>query len=137
MSKLVHVNKIEMLRCEDLIPMIVLSDTTCRFSREPFFTFMDIHELVGVTVEDSYENNQKVFTTTATFATCCKKPLTDRRMAFRLTSVDGKRYMIGTNSRPYPIIRQNNTFPDKPADSMLKSVTITWKAMTPMLLIVE
>ncbi|MGX8697961.1 MAG: hypothetical protein ACSW8D_16395, partial [Prevotella sp.] len=92
---------------------------------------------VGVTIEDSYENNQKVYTTTATFNTCDKQPMTVRQAAFRLTSVDGKRYMIGTDSRPYPIIRERNPFPEKPVDSSLKTVTITWKSLMPMLLIVE
>ena len=63
--------------------------------------------------------------------------MTVRQAAFRLTSVDGKRYMIGTDSRPYPIIRERNPFPEKPVDSSLKTVTITWKSLMPMLLIVE
>lgn len=136
MSKLVHVNKIEMVRCEELIPMVILSDTSCRMLRELDFINLDIQELVGVTVEDNYENNEKVFTTTATFTTKCKKPLTDRRMAFRLTGVNGWKYMIGTNQRPYPVIKETNEFPEKPADSTLKAVKVIWKSPYPMLRIV-
>ena len=137
MSKLVHINKLEMVRIEELTPMRVISDTSCRFTREVDFIEIAIHELVGVSIEDSYENNQKIYTTTASFSTCCKHPFTYRRMAFRLTSVDGKRYMIGTNSRPYPIIKEKNPFPEKVADSTLKTVTVSWKSLFPMLLIVE
>ncbi|MGP1465255.1 MAG: hypothetical protein ACTTKJ_06530 [Prevotella koreensis] len=137
MSKLVHINSIEMVRCEELVPMKILSDTTCRFSREPDFIKMNIQELVGVSIENNYENNQNVFSTTATFSTSCKFPLTNRRFAFRLTSVDGKRYMIGTKNRPYPIIKEKNPFPEKPSDSTLKTVSITWKALHPMMLILE
>lgn len=126
-----------MVRCEELATMKIISGTSCRFSQEPDFSEMDIQELVGVTIEDNYDNNQKAFTTTATFDTRCKQPMTDRHVAFRLTSVDGKRYMIGTNGRPYPIVKEKNAFPVKPADSTLKTVSITWKALYPMLLIME
>lgn len=137
MSKLVHVNKIEMIRCEDLISLKIISDTSCRFQNNPFFVNLNIHDLVGISIEDSLENNQKVYNTVATFQCCCKQPLTDRRLAFRLTSIDGKRYLIGTNNRPYPIIKEKNTFPEKPTDSTLKNVSVTWKALYPMLLIVD
>lgn len=136
MSKLVHVRKIEIADACSLGSIQVFNETTCRFKSDPVFSEISIKELVGVTVEDSYENNQKVYTTTATFNTCDKTPMTVRQAAFRLTSMDGKRYMIGTDSRPYPIIKERNPFPEKPADSTLKTVTITWKALLPMLLIV-
>lgn len=137
MSKLVHVRSIEMTKAENLYPMQILSQVACRFTREVDFKEINIQELVGVTIEDSYENNQKVYTTTATFQTCEKEPITERQMAFRLTSLDGKHYIIGTNARPFPIIKERNPYPEKPTDSTLKTVTITWKALFPMLSVIE
>ena len=137
MSKLVHVHKIEMADASNLGSLRVVGEASCRFKSLAVFSEIHIHELVGVTIEDSYENNQKVYTTTATFKTCDKMPLTVRQVAFRLTSVSGQQYMIGTGSRPYPIIKESNPFPEKPADSTLKTVTITWKAPLPMLLVID
>lgn len=137
MSKLVHINKVEITKVDNLSVMRVLSDTKCRFTSEVSFEEICIQELAGVTIEDSYDNNQKVYTTTVSFHTREKQPITDRRIAFRLTSVDGKRYMVGTNTRPFPLIKENNAFPEKPADSSLKAVKVTWKSLLPMLLIVE
>lgn len=115
----------------------IIGETTCRFKSLPVFSEINIKGLVGVTIEDGYENNQRVFTTTATFNMCDKKPMNVRQAVFRLTSIDGKRYMIGTDSRPYPVIKERNPFPEKPADSSMKTVTIAWKSLLPMLLIVE
>ena len=137
MSKFVHVIKIEMAEACTLENLQLVGESSCRFKSQVGFSEISINELVGVTVEDSYENNQKIYTTTATFQTCDKKPLTARQVAFRLTSIDGSQYMIGTSSRPYPIIKERNPFPEKPADTTLKTVTITWKSLLPMLLIVE
>ena len=137
MSKLVHINKIELASSESLSMLVVIDESTCRFKSSAAFTEININELVGVTVEDELVNNQRVYTTTATFKSCSKIPMEARRKAFRLTSVDGQRFMIGTNARPYPIIKENNPFPEKPTDSSLKTVTITWKAPHPMLRILE
>lgn len=122
---------------ESLSYLKIVSDISCRFTHNVSFEEICINEVVGVTIEDSYENNQKVYTTTAIFQTCDKLPITKRHLSFRLTGIDGKRYMIGTNSRPFPIIKENNPYPEKVTDSSLKTVTITWKSMLPMLLIVD
>ena len=131
----VHVIKIEMIRIEDLNSLQVTSPTTCRMKSSLFFTDLEIQDLVGVTVEDSYENAQRKYNTTVTFKTPCRKLLALSRMAFRLTDVNGNQYLVGTNSRPYAIIKELQTFPDKVPDSSLKQFTITWKSMHPMLLI--
>ena len=133
---MVHINKIEFTRTENLTPLKIVDNVSCIFTREVDFTKIDIQELVGVNIEDSYENNQKVYTTTATFTTRCKEPFYNRCLAFRLSSVDGKRYLIGTNGRPYPIIKEKNPFPEKVPDSSMKIITITWKSTFPMLLII-
>lgn len=137
MSKLVHVNKIEFTSAALLVPMRMASATSCRFSSAVAFTEINIEDLVDVIIEDEYENNQRVYTTTASFRTCSKSVVLGRKLAFRLTSVDGKRFMIGSRTRPYPIIRVKDPFPGRPTDDTLKTVTVTWKALTPMLLIEE
>lgn len=137
MSNLVHFRSIEKVRVENLTSLEIISESSCLLTREPDFKEINIFELVGVTIEDSYENHRKIYTTTATFKTCDKEPIVERMLAFRVTSLDGKRFLIGTNTRPYPIIKERNPYPEKPTDSTLKTVTVTWKAIYPMLLIIE
>ena len=124
-----------MIRIEDLNSLQMISPSSCRMKSSLLFTDLEIQDLVGVTVEDSYENAQRKYTTTVTFKTPCRKFLALRCMAFRLTDANGNQYLIGTNSRPYPIIKELQTFPDKVPDSSLKQFSITWKSMHPMLLI--
>lgn len=133
MLKLVHVNKIEKVRIADLSSLRIVSPSTCRFVKDVHFSEISIKELAGVSVEDSYENNQKIFTTTITFHAMDHEPLSDRQYAFRLTTVKGEKFLVGTNTRPYPIIKENTPYPEKPADNMLKKMTITWKSIYPML----
>lgn len=117
--------------------MIILSDDKCKFTGQPTFTKISINELVGVEIEDEYKKNQKVYTITAKFSTCDKEAMTGLHLAFRLTAVNGKKYLLGTNARPYPIIKEVNTYPEKATDSTLKTVTVIWKSLHPLLQIVE
>lgn len=136
MSNLVHVVSIEKVNSEKLTPIRIISKAKCHFNAEVNFEEIKVQELVGVTIEDAYENNQKIYTVTAQFLMKDKEPLTDRHLSFKLTSINGKQYLLGTNSRPFPIIKENNNFPEKPADSQMKQVTITWKSTYSLLQIV-
>lgn len=122
-----------MIRIEDLSSLRLISKSACRIKQSLLFTNLEIQELVGVNCEDNYEKGQRVYTTTVTFKTPCRKLLALSRMAFRLTDVNGDQYMVGTNSRPFPIIKEVQNYPEKVPDSSLKQFSITWKSMCPML----
>lgn len=136
MTKLVHILKIESAPSGFLSAMSVVDGESCIIPAV-HFTEIEIHDVVGVKISDEYENNQKIYTTTATFRTARKTPVAMRRQVFRLTSMDGKRFLLGTSDRPYPVVKEENPFPEKPVDGMLKTVTITWKSVLPLLSIIK
>lgn len=136
MRKLVHIYKIEQAFCNELLAMTIIRKSSCKLPLGVnFCEIEEISGLVGAKIEDEEVNGQKVFTSTVTFQTYCKETFQGKRCAFRLTSIDGTQFLVGTYSRPYPIIKENNAFPEKPGDSDMKTVTITWKAPLPMLTI--
>lgn len=137
MLKLVYIRSIEKVKAEDLTSLEIISESSCRLAHDVTFEKINIHGLVGVNVEDTYDNNQRMFTTTATFLTYDKEPIAERQLAYRVTSIEGQCYLIGTNARPFPVIKEKNPFPEKPGDSILKTVTITWKSLLPMLRIIK
>ena len=136
MTNLVHILKIECVSSASLDGMLVIDKNKCRIPTVTF-SMIDILDMVGVKVTDAYEDNQRIYTTTATFKTCDKRPSDLRGMAFRLTSKTGAQFMIGTGSRPYPVVKEDNPYPEKAVDPMTKTVTITWKSPYPPLLIIN
>lgn len=138
MTKLVHINKIEFIRSSELSGLIRVTNSSCRIPSDVNFTEInEIVNLVGVKMEDESQKGETVYTTTVTFQTKRKDVVRWKRIAFRLTSIDGNQFLVGTGSRPYPVVKENNTFPEKPGDSTLKTVTITWRSLLPMLYIVK
>ena len=137
MSNLVHIVKVEFASGTSLSNLKVTSPSSCRILSAVNFSEILIEGLAEVNVEDAYENNQTVYSTTLSFQSHDRKLFGLRQAAFRLSSADGHRYMLGTHTRPYPIIKETVPFPDKPGDSTLKKVTVTWKSPLPMLLLEE
>ncbi len=137
MFKPVHISLIEMTDAENLSAMILLSDSSCKLQENVNFTVINIDGLAEVNIEEDYQNNQKTYKTTLQFNSCSKKPLSMRQKAFRLTALDGRRYLIGTSERPFPIIKEKNPFPRQPTGEQMKSVSISWNSIHPMMMIEE
>ncbi|MCH3994133.1 MAG: hypothetical protein LKE54_03610 [Prevotella sp.] len=128
MSKLIHIVKIEETKAQNLIDVEILGEHLCHFKTIVNFTEINKFGLAEVTEEDSRENNQRIWTTTIKYNTKNKKSSSERRMAYRLTTIDGTQFLVGTYDRPYTITKNSNPFPGKPTETTLRSVTITWKA---------
>lgn len=134
MIRLVHVNKIEKIAAVDLGNVTKTSDSSCKLlPNVNFASINNIYGLIAVKMENAVENGNQVYTTTVTYNTSDKKPGGRQRLAFRLTSVHGTQFLVGTNERPYPVVKESNPFPAAAGDTVLKTVTITWKAPMPML----
>lgn len=126
-----------MAEAASLSSMKIISDNSCLFPQTVAFTEININELAEVSIEDAYENNQIVYTTICKFQICDKKLQTYRQMAFRLTSINGSQFIIGTKSRPFPIMKSSRSYPDNPSNTYFDTVTITWKSTRPMLHIIR
>ena len=128
MAKLVHIIRIEEIDTSKLYDMEVLGPHLCRLKSNVNFKKINICGLVEVTEEDNYENNEQTWTTTIKYTTKDKKTKGNRRKAYRLTSVDGTVFIVGTYERPYPVEKESNPYPSKETGSTLRTVTVTWKA---------
>lgn len=133
MSNLVHITKIEMVDVSQLANMRIVNNDTCCFSTTPTFTSIKIKGLVGVEVRDEFNGLQTMYTTTLKFKVCSKDTVSWRRKAFRLTSVNGTKYMVGTKSRPFAIVKASNPWPENEPDNTFQQVTVEWKSTHPML----
>lgn len=137
MTKLAHVIKLESVPVENLSGLKPLSLHSCSVPSSVKFTEINIIDLVDVKMDDAIENKEKVYTSVVSFQTPDKIPSSGGHLAFRLTTIDGNRFLLGTSQRPYPIIKESNPFPGKVGDSTMKTVTVTWKSTSPLLYIVD
>ena len=137
MYKLVHIISIETTSASNLNALDVFDGNKSCLKVDCDWKVIPIKELADVKVEDSFENGQKYYTTTVSFYSPDRELTKSQRAAFRLTSVRGKLYLMGSNDRPYPIIKETANFPDDPKNTSMKRVVITWKSIFPLLELVD
>ena len=128
MSLLVHIRSVAYTSAANLGGMVIANHLFCKIPSGVVFTNINIEGLADMNIEDTIEENQRVYNTTLSFRTCAKEPADIRRSVFLVESVQGHRYLIGSSSRPYPIYKEVNRFPDRPTDSTLKQVNISWRS---------
>lgn len=52
----------------------------------------------------------------------------NRKLCFRLIAVDGSQYMLGSDSRPFPVIIQNDSHPSDVGQSCGVELDVTWES---------
>ena len=130
MSVLVQIRSVAYTSAANLDGMAIVNNLFCIIPPGVVFTTINIEGLADLNIEDTIEENQRVYNTSLSFRTCDKQPADIRRSVFLVESVRGRRYLVGSASRPYPIYKETNHFPDRPTDSTLKQVNVSWRSNT-------
>ena len=63
-------------------------------------------------ITDKIEDGQRFYTHKLTFRTCREDLDMSGNYAYLVTTIEGKRYLIGNRERPYPIINMSDIHPD-------------------------
>ena len=91
------------------------------------FTELCLVGLASVEVSQNIENNSRLTTVKLTAHTTADFNVDHRRLAWRVTTVDGNQYLIGINEQPFPVTTVADHFPDKATERSGKTVTATWQ----------
>lgn len=79
----------------------------------------------SLTIEEKTEDKVVIRTATLKFYTC--QDIIGRKiLSFRVKTLGGGYLLIGTNRRPYPVVKVTMSYPDKPSDNQWNEVTVTW-----------
>lgn len=132
MQDIIHIIKAESAPCSSLQSLTELPDHCCRLPQNVNFTDINIVELADLKVEAEPENGTIVRAATLSFQVRSDASVPERRAAFRLTGADGRRFILGSYARPYPIIKSSTPFPGRADGSRLRSFTVTLRCADPL-----
>ena len=77
-----------------------------------------------LTIINKVDDKNTAWTTTLQFRTC--EDCSGRKHAcYRVHLSDGRKLLIGSSSRPFPVTVTNDSMPDNVTDSQLQEVTVT------------
>ena len=132
-----NINKVEYIEPRYLLNVqLVKNDkVVLRYWRN--FVEQPIDGLAQCEVTEAVEDGTRLRTVKLTFPTACPIVADDLRLAWRITTVTGEQYIIGTTETPYPVALVQNSFPDEATDRSGYQVTVTWKTPLSLLRIID
>lgn len=122
--------------CIDLASAEIVPGRTALVPRGVEWHDAEVRPSPSMTIAEKDDDGNTIFTTTLKFSTPDEVRIDRRRLAFAVTLADGRRYLIGSALRPYPIIERTQNCPDSVTSSQLNEVVVTWKSRTQPPLIV-
>ncbi len=87
---------------------------------------LDMSGLASMECESAVENGVVVHTATLTATLPGLAGPVPPACCFLMTAVDGSRWLMGTDMRPYPRVSYTRNLPQSPGDACVSQLTATW-----------
>lgn len=88
------------------------------------FTELPLVNLASMETVSKVENKSRLFTTSIKALLFENFDVANRKLAFMVTTVDGDRFLVGTNESPFPVANTTYTFPEKESDPSGCTLTV-------------
>ena len=128
MDKIIYINKVEMIDVGQL-SFSTFFNQGAKVSEDLPFTELCTIGLSSFEISDKVENKVRIFHHSLKAKLTERLNVGNRKLCFRLTAVDGTQYMIGTDSRPYPLVLQEELHPSEMSQSCAVMLEISWKSV--------
>lgn len=132
---LLHIHRIDSCEAYHLASAIVLPETASVLLREPM-PWKQLPMVGLATLETSEEVKKGVRTHSAKLtATLCgsRLALPSRPLAYRLTCVNGRQYLLGTADPPFPLASQEVSLPSNAAETSAVKLVVSLQSPYPSL----
>lgn len=125
-NKTLFIKKVERCPASQMAMTEQIQDIGIRLNGCSGFENLCIIGLASVDIATKVENKQRIFTAKLEFKTI-DDPGNDRdKYCYLLTDVTGRRFLIGTGERPYPMLSTSELAPNTPAGKSGCTCTVTY-----------
>lgn len=90
------------------------------------FFELPLANLASMEVVSKVENKSRLFSTTIKALLTEHFDTANRKLAFLVTTVEDKSYLVGTNEAPFPVVNTTDTFPEKESDPSGCTLTVEY-----------
>lgn len=80
------------------------------------FSELPLANLASMEIVSKVENKSRLFSTTIKALLTEHFDTANRKLAFLVTTVEDKSYLVGTDESPFPVVNTTDTFPEKESD---------------------
>lgn len=121
-----NLKKIEVIETRLLQNMTIIPGLGVMLNFWRNFTELPLVNLASMETVSKVENKSRLFTTSIKALLYEHFDVANRKLAFMVTTVDGDRFLVGTNESPFPVANTNDTFPEKESDPSGCTLTVEY-----------
>lgn len=108
-----NIKKVEAIESRYLANVRIIPDTGVFLSYWRSFEEIQITGHAEVEISSRIENNSRIMTAKLTFHSPETFDVANRHLSFRLTTVTGAQYLLGTNIAPYCVVNTTDLYPSE------------------------
>lgn len=101
------------------------------------FQALCLDGMAQVEVSEAVDDGYRLTTVRLTAHTTEDWHVDNRRLCWRVTTVDGRQFLIGLDEQPWPVVTVADAYPDKATERSGKTITVTWTTPLGLLNIVD
>lgn len=133
-SILKHIKKVEIIEAKHLVNSTIINDNSILLQIYRPFSILDTVGLSSVETSEKIENKVRIHTSKLTALLPEGFEVGNKKLCFRVTTVSGKRFLIGTDKQPFPIVTFSENYPNSTSIRCGSTMTVTYSNTIPMLL---
>lgn len=132
-----NIIKVEVTEAENLKSLVFPARHLCILPQGVEFRQIKCKTPSACEITDKVESKVRIFTTKLTIKTAEQIDCDGSPLAYRVTTADGCRYLIGRDHRPFPVVTRTENYPGSFTDTSLIAYVITWTDAIKALKIIE
>lgn len=133
-SILKHIKKVEMIEAKHLVNSTIINSSSILLQIYRPFSKLETVGLSSVETSEKIENKVRIYTYKLTALLPETFEVGNRKLCFRVTTISGEQFLIGTDKRPFPIVTFNENYPNSTSARCGSTMTVTYSNIIPMLL---
>lgn len=137
MAYLKNIIKIEVTNADNLRGVVFPARNLCAVADYVEFRQIEAKSPSSCEITDKVESKLRIFTTKLTFKSCEQLDGDGAPRAYRITTADGMRYLIGCDRQPFPVLTRTENMPSSFTETSLIAYIVTWSDVFKPLQIIE
>ena len=136
-NSLNNIKKVEVIEARHLKNINIIHGVGVLLNYWRNFVEIPITELGEVEMVSSIENKSRLITTKLTFHTSTHFDVDNRQLCFRVTTINGSQWLIGTDVHPFAVVNTTDRYPSNVTDKSGCTVVAEYKNTHGMLAILD
>lgn len=121
-----YINQVELIEVANLSSSFFIPGVGVSLSPALTFRKLETVGLSSLEISDRVENKNRIYSHALTCYLSDRFNVANRKLCFLLTAISGERYLIGTDSRPYPVITFTDSRPEGVTSQCVVTMLVTY-----------